>query len=69
MVVFSSLLRLFPESTNARLSLSFRSESLSSYAFIIMPQRKSAYAPSALIIRFCLNFCREGRNFFFTGQP
>ena len=63
MVVFSSPAPFSREqTTNARLSLSFRSKSLSSYAFIIMPQRKSAYAPSALI-RFCLNFCREG--FFF----
>ena len=47
-----------------RASLSFLSKSLS-YAFI-MPQRKSAYAPSARI-RFCLNFCAvlSRRNFFF----
>ena len=47
-----------------RASLSFLSKSLS-YAFI-MPQRKSASAPSARI-RFCLNFCAvlSRRNFFF----
>lgn len=67
MVVFSSPAPFSREqTTNARLSLSFRSESLSSYAFIIMRNERvlTLKRTYSLLFEFL-----SRRNFFFTGQP